>query len=271
MTEDGAKSRFSKLPLNDTGREDLSPAFNRILNDRRSGSAQLVKNLLELIIYDTHTSSQIDLMCEMMLRSYPQMALVQNTLGRLLRSEKNKVVVANQLLTVIENASKKIAANSAKVIPPSGRIMTISQSQTVLSIFERASLDRNILEVFIPYCQPASEGEDMARKLSRMGHSVTVFPDLSTGRMVPVCDMIIVGADQYCDEYFVNRAGTLGLALMARIHSKPFYVATSTMKKMSVCVLPDEAQPRFIDGIKYISPMFERIPSDLVTSFIQDE
>ncbi|MFP4460268.1 MAG: hypothetical protein ACLFSQ_11860 [Candidatus Zixiibacteriota bacterium] len=252
-------------------KEPISENFQNILNDNKSGSVRLAKDFLELIVIENHKSSDIDEMADILIERFPEMAVLQNIARRLKEVNRNKVLKANKLLKTLDNSDKQIAKNAQKYLPKNGKVMTISQSHTIYAILELAAKEKNFQTVYLSFGYPQKDGLDQAEKLLKLGHKVVIFPDLAYGRFVSVANIIIVGADQSCDELFVNRNGTMALALMARYFDIPFYVAASKMKQIESCNLALEEQEKSVDGILQVEPVFEIIQNEFVTKYIGED
>jgi methylthioribose-1-phosphate isomerase len=99
-------------------------------------------------------------------------------------------------------------------------------------------------------------------------------------------DCVIVGADRIASNGdTANKIGTYSLAVVARYHRIPFYVAapvsTFDMKLASGAQIPieqrDAIEITHIDGVRIapdgvaaLNPAFDVTPSDLVTAFITE-
>jgi len=149
----------------------------------------------------------------------------------------------------------KKTSERLRVIVEGKIVATISRSHVVEEGLTSAK------HVIVLESSPAREGVDMAEYLSKFVN-VSIFPDSAVSYAVKACDVIVVGADALYKDGFVNKAGTLPLALIAKYLSKQFYVAAPSYK--------------FIEG-KFEEPVslsfmesmiFEFIPKELVTEFI---
>ena len=246
-------------------KKTLSANLDMIVRDRRNGSAQIAHDFLELMIFETHSNTEINEMCKILCDAYPSMALIHNITDRLIKSERNKVLVANKLLKKLDDADSLIATKAQEILPTNTKVLTISQSRTINQIFKKAKkLDKN-LHIFISFGYPEKDGHEHAKRLAKLGFKVTAFPDLAYGRFIQSVDLVIVGADQSSEDMFVNRTGTLALALLAKRFNKPFYVAATRMKEIQTCDLYLEESELNKDGVNQIFPVFDLVSNDLVT------
>ncbi len=246
-------------------RKTLSPNLDKIITDRRSGSAQIAHDFLELVVVENHSNSDINQMCNAIREAFPGMALIRNITRRLIKCERNKVLVANKLLKQLDDADVLIAKKALSIIPDTAKVMTISQSRTVYEVFRLAKQNKKDLHVFLSFGYPENDGKEHAKKIADLGFKVTAFPDLAYGRFIPNVDLVLSGADQSSEDMFVNRTGTLALALLARHFDKPFYVAATKMKEIESCDLHLEESEEKQNTINLVYPVFELISNSLVT------
>jgi methylthioribose-1-phosphate isomerase len=145
------------------------------------------------------------------------------------------------------------------------------------------------LEVYADETRPLLQGARLtAWELSQAGIPVTVLTDSMAGSLLRTgkIDAVIVGADRIAaNGDAVNKIGTYPLAVLARFHKVPFYVAapSSTFdlslkcgdeipieercrdevaNPHGVCVVPVAAQ--------VMNPAFDSTPADLITAIITD-
>lgn len=148
----------------------------------------------------------------------------------------------------------------------------------------------NPVEVFADETRPLLQGARLtAWELARAGVPVTVLTDSMAGGVLRqgIIDAVIVGADRIAANGDVaNKIGTYSLAVLARFHNVPFYVAapSSTFDlslsrgelipieersraEISMCngriVVPDEAS--------VMNPAFDVTPAELVTAIITEQ
>jgi methylthioribose-1-phosphate isomerase len=143
--------------------------------------------------------------------------------------------------------------------------------------------------VFADETRPLLQGSRLtAWELERAGIEVTVVPDsvaallLRDGRV----DLVIVGADRVAANGDVaNKVGTYGVAVLARQHGVPFYVAVpmSTIDPAAATGADIPIEERDADEVRrsfgrltspadvaVYAPAFDITPADLVTAIITD-
>ena len=138
--------------------------------------------------------------------------------------------------------------------------------------------------------RPLLQGSRLtAWELERAGIPVTVLVDAAAASLMRErkIDLCIVGADRIAENGDVaNKIGTLPLALAARYHGVPFYVAapTSTLdpstksgdrihieQRGSAEVTSPFGTPTAPAGVGVYNPAFDVTPADLITAIVTDE
>jgi methylthioribose-1-phosphate isomerase len=155
----------------------------------------------------------------------------------------------------------------------------------------RAAHERGTqLSVWVDETRPVLQGSRLtAWELSRLGIPYTLVADVVAGSLMArgVVDLIVVGADRIAANGDVaNKVGTYSLAVLARHHGIPFYVAapTSTIDRamasgahMDIEQRPAAEVARIGDrtlapeGTTVDNPAFDVTPADLVTAYITEE
>jgi methylthioribose-1-phosphate isomerase len=143
--------------------------------------------------------------------------------------------------------------------------------------------------VIVPETRPLLQGSRLtAWELDRAGVPVTLIADGMVASRLRVGDVraVFVGADRIAANGDVaNKIGTYGLALAARAHGIPFYVAapsstldpdTSTGAQIPI----EQREPREVTslgggrtapaGVQVWNPAFDVTPAELITAIITD-
>ncbi len=122
-----------------------------------------------------------------------------------------------------------------------------------------------------------------AWELSRAGVPVTLLCDsMAASAMAQgLVDAVVVGADRIAANGDVaNKVGTYGVAVLARHHGIPLYVAAPSTTIDLAC--PDgsaipieqraaaEVLPEPIDGVEVWNPAFDVTPAALVTAIVTE-
>ncbi|MBC8086085.1 MAG: S-methyl-5-thioribose-1-phosphate isomerase [Phycisphaerae bacterium] len=139
------------------------------------------------------------------------------------------------------------------------------------------------IHVFADETRPLRQGARLtAWELARVGIHVTVLPDSAAASLLRAAqiDLVIVGADRIAGNGDVaNKVGTYPLALAAREHDVPFYVAapSSTFDLQTPSGADIEIEQRSADelhplpgNVSVYNPAFDITPAALVTAYITD-
>ena len=169
-----------------------------------------------------------------------------------------------------------------------GALATVAVG-TALGVIGQAWRDGHVTGVYADETRPLLQGARLTSfELARQGIPVTLITDnmaawvMKTGRV----QAVIVGADRIARNGDVaNKIGTYGLAVLAKVHNIPFYVAAPTSS--FDFLLPDgtgipieERQHEEVFGfggvrtapssIDAFNPAFDVTPADLVTAIITE-
>ncbi|MGH7555140.1 MAG: S-methyl-5-thioribose-1-phosphate isomerase, partial [Longimicrobiales bacterium] len=146
------------------------------------------------------------------------------------------------------------------------------------------------LRVYVDETRPLLQGSRLTTwELARAGIDVTLVPDSAPAVLMQrkMIDMVIVGADRIAANGDVaNKLGTYALAVLARQHDVPFYVAapTSTIDFATPTGAmipieerdPDEVRRGFGKltapaDAKVFAPAFDVTPASLITAIVTDQ
>ncbi|GIW87364.1 MAG: methylthioribose-1-phosphate isomerase [Isosphaeraceae bacterium] len=160
---------------------------------------------------------------------------------------------------------------------------------TALAVLFTAHEQGQALQVYADETRPLLQGARLtAWELQRRGIPVTVICDSMAAHVMRQgwVQAVIVGADRIAaNGDTANKIGTYGLALLARAHSIPFYVAapTSTFDPtiadgsqiLIECRDPAEithgsGRPTVPKGVSVYNPAFDVTPADLIDAIITE-
>ncbi len=144
--------------------------------------------------------------------------------------------------------------------------------------------------VYADETRPLLQGARLtAWELSRAGIQVTVLCDNAAASLMRAgkIDLVLVGADRVAANGDVaNKIGTYGLAVLAKAHNIPFYVAipsstfdpnTPDGSKIPIELRDDEEVRRGFglttvpDGVPCRNPAFDVTPAELVTGIVTEQ
>jgi len=161
---------------------------------------------------------------------------------------------------------------------------------TALAVVFAAHEKGTPLRVFADETRPLLQGARLtAWELVRRGIPVTLICDNMAAQVMKEgkVQLVIVGADRIASNGdTANKIGTYGVALLAKAHGVPFYVAApSSTFDLSIpdgSAIPiEQRDPREIthgfgrqtapDGVEVYNPAFDVTPADLITGIITEK
>jgi methylthioribose-1-phosphate isomerase len=211
-----------------------------------------------------------------------------------------RTVVCGEATRILEEdraMCRRIGEHGAELIPDGANIITHCNAGalatggigTALAAIYVAVEQGKKVSVYADETRPLLQGSRLtAWELERAGIPVTVLVDSAAASLMreTKIDLCIVGADRIAANGDVaNKVGTFPLALSAKHHGVPFYVAapTSTLDpatksgkeilieqrdRNEVCSPFD--MPTAPDGVGVYNPAFDVTPADLITAIITD-
>ena len=185
----------------------------------------------------------------------------------------------------------------AELVPPNARLLTHCNAGalatagygTALGVVRSAARAGRLAHVVAQETRPFLQGARLtAWELSRDGIPVRLITDSMGGALMAQgqIDLIVVGADRIAANGDVaNKIGTYTLAVLARAHQIPFYVAApfSTVdlslasgreipieERSSAEVTSIAGQRIAPEGVLALHPAFDVTPADFVTAIITE-
>jgi methylthioribose-1-phosphate isomerase len=204
---------------------------------------------------------------------------------------------ATRILEEDRAMCRRIGELGASLIPDGARVLTHCNAGalatggigTALAAIYVAVEQGKRVEVFADETRPLLQGGRLtAWELERAGIPVTVLVDgaaasLMRDRRIDLC---IVGADRIAaNGDAANKIGTYGLAIVAKHHGVPFYVAapSSTFDLRTLTGDEIEIEQRSADEVRYgfgartapagagvYNPAFDVTPAALITAIVSD-
>jgi methylthioribose-1-phosphate isomerase len=194
--------------------------------------------------------------------------------------------------------NRRIGAHGAPLVPEGGRVYTHCNAGalacagygTALGVVRAAHETGRRPRVWVGETRPALQGARLtAWELDRLAIPATLVADVMAASLMAAGDVdcVVVGADRIAANGDVaNKVGTYGLAVLARHHGVPFYVAAPTSTVDLDCAsgadIPIErraAQEVTAVGRERLAPpgvaaenrAFDVTPAALVTAIITEE
>ncbi len=195
-------------------------------------------------------------------------------------------------------ANKAIGQHALALVPDRAKILhhcntgalaTVDYG-TALGVIRAAHEAGKKVHAFLDETRPRLQGARLsAWELNRLGIPHTVIVDGASGHVMQKfgIDLMVVGADRIArNGDTANKIGTYNLAIAARHHGIPFYVAAPTstidLKTPSGEAIPiEERRPEEVahcgpvrvvpEGSPVYNPAFDITPAELITAIITEK
>lgn len=194
--------------------------------------------------------------------------------------------------------NRRIGDFGAGLVPPGASILTHCNAGalatggygTALGVIRSAHYGGKNPAVFAGETRPFLQGARLtALELAREEIPVTLVTDNSTGHLMALgqVDLVVVGADRIAaNGDTANKIGTYTLAVLARHHGIPFYIAAplSTIDRSipsgSRIVIEErsplevtcfDGRPVAPEGVPALNPAFDVTPAGLITAIITEK
>ena len=200
--------------------------------------------------------------------------------------------LVKRMETEDEAACRAIGENGAALLPEGARVLThcnagslaTSFYGTALGVVYAAAEQGKIERVYADETRPVGQGARLtAWELARVGVPVTLICDNMAASLMAqgAVDAVVVGADRIARNGDVaNKIGTYGVAVLAREHGIPFYVAAPT-STLDFSIAdgsripieqrdPSEVLAHPIDGVDVWNPAFDVTPARYIDAIITE-
>ena len=190
-------------------------------------------------------------------------------------------------------SNRAIGAYGAELLEPSTSVLTHCNAGslgtvlygTALGIVYSAAAQGKIERVYADETRPVGQGARLTTwELSRAGIPTTLICDNMAASLMAQgkVNAVIVGADRItANGDAANKIGTYGVAVLAKHHGIPFYVAAPastvdlSLSEGSQIPIeqrdPSEVLPRPIEGVDVWNPAFDVTPAELITAIVTDK
>jgi len=268
----------------------VEEAIATIADDHTSGASRIARVGLEtmaLLVVEEKGRPDPEHLSEAARRisqAQPAMAVVHNVVHmftQLVAEGLDPMAVRSQLRDELETAKDRIARTYLKIAPEDAVVVTTSFSENVLATLQLAHEKGRIQRVFVLEARPLLEGRFLVVALKEAGIPASLVPDALGPSLIEGATVALVGADSVLrDGSVVNKIGSYGLALAAREHGKPFYVACETLKfdarhdsaswPGSPAMNPKELWENPPEAVDLVNRYFEVVPAKFVTSIVTE-
>ncbi len=165
-----------------------------------------------------------------------------------------------------------------------GALATVEYG-TALGVVRAAWEQGKRIKVIATETRPKLQGARLTTyELKRDGIPVTLITDNMVGYVMyrRLVSKVIVGADRIVQDAVINKIGTFTIAVLAKEHNIPFYVAapksTFNLTNTSADVVIEERKPEEVthigsqrittEGVDVLNPAFDITPLEYVTAVI---
>ncbi len=211
-----------------------------------------------------------------------------------------KQILLREALTIQQedaNMCKTIGGLGAELIPDSGIVLThcnagslaTAEYGTALAAVYSAAEQGKKVRVFADETRPLLQGARLTSwELHQAGVPVTVICDSAAGWVMrqEKIDLVIVGADRIAaNGDTANKIGTYSLAVLAKRHNIPFYVAapssTFDLSLTDGSQIPIETRSEaeigrafgtqiVPEGVGCLNPAFDVTPAELISGIVTE-
>lgn len=196
-------------------------------------------------------------------------------------------------------ACRKIGFYGARLLKNNSRVLTICNAGilatidygTALGVIYSACARGKRIKVYACETRPLLQGARLTTwELNKKGIDVTLIADNTAAKLMSegLIDMVITGADRIAaNGDTANKIGTFNLAVLAKYHGIPFYIAapqtTFDLKIKNKSGIKIEMRKAAeitsilfkknvaLQGSKALNPAFDATPHQLITGIITDK
>jgi len=206
------------------------------------------------------------------------------------------IAKAKQMAEEDINTNKKMGKNGAELFQDNDTIMTHCNAGalatvaygTALGVIRATKESGKNIKVIATETRPVQQGSRLtAFELKHDGIDVSLIPDTAVGYTMAngLVNGVVVGADRVLRTGHVfNKIGTYQVAIMAKNHDIPFYVAaplsTFDLESRPDDVIIEQRKASEVtgigdkrtapDGIDVINPAFDMTPPELISGIITE-
>lgn len=255
--------------------------LDKILSDNKSGSTEI---LLKLIKWSKDYSVDKKALVKMIdsankeLKSFSIVESFTKDFKKIIEgNDKSKILdFLKEQAEGIENRYSNLFKNSLTYLKNCKKIVTLSNSKTVIEILKRLNKKGKIF-VTTGESRLQLEGRIMAKELLNNKIKVEIAPDAFLSNRIEIADAAIIGADIVLSNGdVVNKIGSRSLAITCKYFQKPFYVL-ATLDKFSKMkkYIPEKKNGNEVwdynhKQLKRTNYYFEVVEKELITKVISD-
>jgi methylthioribose-1-phosphate isomerase len=203
---------------------------------------------------------------------------------------------ANRIADEDATANKAMGKYGAELIRDGDVILTHCNAGalacveygTALGVVRAAWEQGKRIKVISSETRPLLQGARLSvYEMKKEGIPVTLITDNMVGYVMyrKMVNKVIVGADRIVRDAVINKIGTYGVAVLAKEHKVPFYVAAPTstfdLARTAKEVVIEERNPEevthigarriTVEGVNVLNPAFDITPLKYVTAVISEK
>ncbi len=252
--------------------------LDEILNDNMSGSVEIFEKILSFLSEEVQRGTDISEYLPRIKKALNEFSIVTNLINELENTPREKVKSVLEKHKKNEKVFELLYRNFKSKLFDGVKIVTISNSGTLVKLFEYAKKDFEKIKIYVSESRPVFEGRIMAERLSLIGVDVTLITEAMLPSFVEKSDFGLIGADKIlANGNVVNKIGSKIIALACKHYAKPFYAVATRNKFSTEKVLTQKPHPlsEIIEDSRASFSVaeniyFEEIERDLITEIIRD-
>jgi translation initiation factor eIF-2B subunit delta len=253
----------------------------RIAGDRSSGASSLLEAALDVLEAALRSGTDVLPLARDLIRAQPTMAPVW-TAAIAAVTDTDEPGRFARFATRARRAPAALTRVAVDVLRREERsplhVVTLSYSGAVRRALTAAAAIHPV-RVSCAEGRPALEGRRLASDLVAAGIPVTCYGDAAIAAALDPGAIVVLGADAFGPDRFVNKTGTRMLAAAATLSGVPLYVLATRDKFVTGAIAdrlqirderPDEIWPQPPPGVEVHNRYFEATPVDLVSGIVTD-
>jgi len=230
--------------------------IDEFLSNRSSGAGELALQELQLIkkLFKSGFNEEY-------IRNFVKKGTVQfPQMGPILKINEmfNNVSFNQQNIAKIQKVllDKKYVEQSQFLFSKSVKLLTFSNSSSIRNITDYYS--DKVSKIFCCHSLPLGEGEKLNEYFQKKSINSSLIEDSEIVKHISKVDFVLIGTGAITENFFINKVGSLQLALLASYYQKPVYVIASKSKIVNTDRL----------DLAKLGQYFEKIENMLVTKII---
>jgi translation initiation factor 2B subunit (eIF-2B alpha/beta/delta family) len=258
----------------------MDKKLNKIVNDKTSGSTDLLLKLSRLLKEHLDNKDQLKLLLSEAGESFKSFGIIENYIKEVKKalSSRDFNTIEKAVISPLENENIYSLIFRAAFLDLKNiqKVFTFSNSKTVLEIIKLLHRENIKLEVSVTESRPKNEGRILASKLLKENIKVKFSADAAMAALIENCDAVFFGADKILkDGGVVNKTGSLNAAIAAEYYNKPVYVFAGSVK-VSESFSKDYRDPYEVwrktdKNLELYNDYFEIIPPGLITRIFMEK